>query len=461
VSRAEPHGAPNLRKLPVPDRPNILYIHSHDTGRYIQPYGYAVPTPNIQRLAEQGVLFRQAFCGGPTCSPSRAALLTGTYPHNNGMIGHSIWGAKLKDYGHHIGHTLREAGYRSTLIGVQHVAKDLSIEGSGAVRDAADIGYDEVVPLENYHAGNVCRLAAQFLEAGPAEPFFLSVGTQETHLPFRSPGPKEDPRYCRPADPIPDAPETRRDMAGFKASARHFDQGVGALMEALEAAGLARSTLVICTTDHGAPFPAMKCNLTDHGIGVFLIVRGPSGFDGGRVIEALVSQIDLFPTLCELLRIEPPTWLQGTSLMPLVRGEVEDVHEAIFAEMNYHGSYEPLRCVRTRRWKYIRRFEERERHGGINCDDSATMRFWLEHGWADRPVPREELYDLIFDPNEANNVAGDPSLNDVLAEMRGRLEAWMQETEDPLLQGPIPRPEGAGWPEWILRRKESRTQSDG
>lgn len=106
-------------------RPNILYIHSHDTGRFTSPYGYQVPTPNLQGLASEGIVFRQAFCAAPTCSPSRASLLTGACPHSNGMLGLAHRGFALNDYRQHIIHTLRrEAGYRSTLIGLQHIAND-------------------------------------------------------------------------------------------------------------------------------------------------------------------------------------------------------------------------------------------------------------------------------------------------------------------------------------------------
>ncbi|MGD2175797.1 MAG: sulfatase-like hydrolase/transferase, partial [Candidatus Brocadiaceae bacterium] len=104
------------------DRPNILYLHSHDTGRYVRPYGFGVPTPNIQRLAEQGVLFRRSFCTNPTCSASRASLLTGRWPHCNGMTGLAHRGWRLNDYGRHIIHTLHEHDYHSALCGVQHVA---------------------------------------------------------------------------------------------------------------------------------------------------------------------------------------------------------------------------------------------------------------------------------------------------------------------------------------------------
>ena len=109
----------------MPDLPNILYIHSHDTGRWVRPYGYSVRTPNIQRLAEEGLLFRKAFCAAPTCSGSRACLLTGQYAHSNGMVGLAHRGFSLKDYRQHIVHTLRDLGYWSALIGEQHISKEI------------------------------------------------------------------------------------------------------------------------------------------------------------------------------------------------------------------------------------------------------------------------------------------------------------------------------------------------
>lgn len=413
-------------------RPNIVYLHSHDTGRYIQPYGHAVPTPSLQRLAEQGVLFRQAFCAGPTCSPSRAALVTGQCPHSSGMIGLAHRGFLLKDYKQHIVHTLREAGYQSALIGTQHIA-----------RDAEVIGYDEIVPPGSGESPVRAATAAKWLSGQPKQPFFVSIGFGDTHRVFAEPGPAEDARYCLPPAPIADTPETRRDMAGFKASARILDEAFGEVLEALDASGLAQSTLVICTTDHGIAFPGMKCNLTDHGIGVMLIIRGPGGFSGGQVCDAMVSHIDVFPTICDLLEMAAPAWLQGRSIMPLIRGEAEEINDEVFAEVTYHAAYEPQRAVRTRRWKYIRRFGERDRPVLPNCDDSPSKDLWLEHGWRDRRVRSEQLYDLVFDPNETHNVATDPSSGEVLDEMRGRLENWMQATEDPILEGPVPAPPGA------------------
>ena len=120
-------------------RPNIVYINSHDTGRYVQPYGFAVQTPNIQRLAEEGVLFRQAFCANPTCSPSRASLLTGMWPHNNGMIGLAHRGARLNDYSRHLAQFMRRNGYRTVLSGGHHEVDNHEREVLGYERFLDDV----------------------------------------------------------------------------------------------------------------------------------------------------------------------------------------------------------------------------------------------------------------------------------------------------------------------------------
>lgn len=416
------------------DMPNILYLHSHDTGRYIQPYGHAIPAPNLQKLSEEGVIFRQAFCGNPTCSASRAVLLTGQCAHSSGMIGLAHRGFTLKDYDHHLCHTLRSNGYETTLAGVQHLIRAPEID---------KLGYDNVMDIRNKYSGQVASAAVDFLDSAPKTPFFLSVGFTQTHRKYPEPGPAEDPRYCRPPDPVPDTPEIRYDMACYKACARILDTNMGRVLDALEANGLSENTLVICTTDHGIAFPGMKCNLTDHGIGIMLIMRGPGGFTGGRAIEGMVSHLDIFPTICELLGIKPPDWLEGRSIMPLIRGEADQINDEIFSEVTYHAAYEPMRAVRTQRWKYIRRFGGRNRPVLPNCDDSPSKTIWLENGWADRVLAEEEIYDLIFDPNETQNLAADPAHAKVLEEMRQRLQRWMESTDDPLLKGTVPAPSGS------------------
>jgi N-sulfoglucosamine sulfohydrolase len=414
------------------DLPNILYLHSHDTGRFVQPYGHQVPTPNIQRLADQGVLFRKAFCAAPTCSASRACLLTGQYGHNNGMLGLAHRGWSLNDYRQHLVHPLHEAGYHSVLIGEQHIAKRPDV-----------IGFDQVIKIETTRVETVAPAAIEVLSQPPPQPFFLSVGFFETHRDFLNPPSLRDSLYSIPPPNLPDTPDTRRDMAAYKASARSLDQGVGSVLEALDAQGLADNTLIVFTTDHGLAFPGSKATLFDRGLGVMLILRGPGGFAGGKVLDGLVSHIDVYPTLCEIAGIERPSFLQGTSLLPLVRGETSAIHDEIFAEMTWHAAYEPQRAIRTERWKYIRRFGSRTTPVLANCDDSPSKDLLISLGWAEQAVAFEQLYDLAFDPNEASNLATDPRYEQTRRELSERLSSWMVETSDPLLHGDPTPPPGA------------------
>jgi arylsulfatase A-like enzyme len=419
-------------------RPNIVYIHSHDSGRYLSPYGHDVPTPHLQRLADEGTLFRRAFSVAPTCSPSRSGLLTGLYPHNNGMLGLAHRGFSLNDYRQHVVHTMKAAGYTTTLAGLQHVARKPEM-----------IGYDRILPLpltpgshNRMSATVVAPAAAEFLSSRPQTPFFLTVGFFETHREYPEPTRDDPANYQAPPRPIPDAPETRADFAAYRASARILDRGVAQVLDALEHNGYLENTLIISTTDHGIAFPRMKCNLTDDGWGVSLILRGPR-IARGRVENAMVSQLDIFPTLCDYLGVTPPTWLQGKSLTPLLSGNAGKVHDEIFAEVNYHAAYEPIRAVRTERWKYIRRYGDKTTPVLPNCDDSSSKTLWLNAGWGRHQLATESLYDLLFDPTEHNNLAHDPTYEEALKQMRGRLDRWMVATNDPLLRGPVQAPPGA------------------
>ncbi len=284
--------------------------------------------------------------------------------------------------------SLRPAGYTSVLAGEQHIAKD-----------PREIGYDVI--------GDVI----------PDEPFFLDIGFTETHRPFpETTGEAPVPPF------LPDVPEIRRDMAGFAASAERLDERVGATLERLPG-----NTVVILTTDHGIAFPGAKGTLTDQGIGVMLIVSGP-GFEPGTS-DRLTSQIDLYPTICELAGVPVPPWARGRSLF-------DEENDAVFAELTYHAAYEPQRAVRTKRYKYIRRYAT-DRPVLANIDDSPSKDYLLAHGLADQVLPREELYDLR--EGETHILEDDDTLN----EMRARLDRWMEETDDPLRHGDVDPPPGA------------------
>jgi arylsulfatase A-like enzyme len=249
--------------------------------------------------------------------------------------------------------------------------------------------------------------------------------------------------YSRPPENIPDHPDTRRDMAAYKASARSLDQGVGAVLQALDQYKLIDDTLVVFTTDHGLAFPGAKATLYDRGIGVTLIMRGPGGFDGGRVVDALVSHLDIYPTLCDLAGIDRPDFLQGESLLPLASRQADEIRDAVFVEATFHAAYEPQRAVRTQRHKYIRRFGDRALPVLANTDDGPSKDLLLARGWGERPIPFEQLYDISLDPNEAKNLIDDPAYDGVRRDLTARLERWMRDTDDPLLDGPVAPPPGA------------------
>ena len=411
--------------------PNILYLHSHDSGRYLRPYGHNVPTPNLMRIVSRGILFRKMHCAAPSCSASRSALLTGQSPHAAGMNGLAHLGWKLNDYRQHMLYTLRQQkGYYTVLAGLQHIAVD-----------PKTIGFDEILPGTHHLAADVATHTVEFLQRTPKQPFFLDCGFFETHRDY--PEPTDNADYILPPAPMPDNSSTRIDMAGFHQSARNMDTAIGRILDALEANGLRENTLIISTTDHGIAFPSMKANLYDGGIGVSFMMSGPGIFSKPGVCDAMLSHIDVFPTLCEHLNMEKPGWLTGKSFLPVLRGEQPEVNEAIFAEVTYHAAYEPKRCVRTTRYKYQRRYDGRHTYVLPNCDDGPAKSYWVREGWQNKPLLEpEELYDLVFDPNEHTNLAADPAHAATLHQMQTRLDDWMRATNDPLLKGPVPLPPG-------------------
>lgn len=422
---------------------NILYINTHDTGRYIQPYGHPVPTPNLMKLAGEGMLFRQAYCTAPTCSPSRAGLLTGCMPHNNGMWGLSHRGFALFDTQKHMASFLRGQGYETVLCGIQHESEN-----------AASLGYEKILDTQDYamsHCNrdwrdfdlNNARLTADFLAKRPAgKPFFLAHGIFNTHRRFPEVADSAATGYVMPPSPICDTPENRCDMAAYIESAKIMDDSVGIVLEALTKSEYRNDTLVIFTTDHGIAFPEMKGTLYDTGIGVSLIVRYP-GCQQGGVSDALVSHLDLLPTICEYAGISIPDDAQGVSLWPLLRDEAQQVRDCIYAETNFHVTYEPQRCIRTERFKYIRRYSGYRQGMPSNVDDSPDKLRRLREGyynWEKAPVL---LFDLHSDPLERINLADWQAYRQVCTELAEKLDQWLEQTDDPIRKRVMIPPDGA------------------
>jgi N-sulfoglucosamine sulfohydrolase len=424
---------------PSMHQPNVLYLHSHDTGRYIQPYGHRVDTPRLQALAESGVVFRHAFAAAPACAPSRAALLTGQAAHSAGMDGLTMSGFEI-DCRQHVAAVLNDAGYVTGLAGFQHVVRD---------EDRDRLPYTHRKPAQGFTTE---QWAGGFLRdrALDGQPFFLDVGFMETHRKgpdfWRDEDIPIDARYVSPPARFPDTPEVRLDWARYLASAQSLDRRIGSVLDALAEHGLDRNTLVIFTTDHGLAFPGIKPNATEEGLAVSLIMAGPPlGQMKGEVCDALIWQPDLYPTLCELAQTPTPPWVQARSLWPLLRGEADSLHEAVFGEVTYHGRYDPQRTVRTPRYRLVERFDDEPYPGQRihdHTDEGPTRELWKRSGWHAVEVPRVQLYDTVFDPMCMNNLAADPDRADVLNHLRRRLRDWMRETGDKLLDGPIPLPGG-------------------
>ena len=429
---------------------NIIYFHTHDMGRMCAPYGHKIDTPNMQRFAEESVVFRQAFCIAPTCSPSRAALTTGQYPHQNGMYGlagSSPW--RLNDYGKHISRFFKNQGYDTALAGLHHE--------DGFPPD--NLSYDRIMNMElmsglkdkTFNRFVTTDLALDYLKErqdNKGKPFFLAIGYDTNHRHrwdetcayLEKTCGKPDPRYITPPVHLPNTPEARAEVANYYQAIRYVDMQLGRVMQALTETGLDRDTLIFFTTDHGIGLPYMKKNLTDGGCGVALMLRLPDGTGRGGVVDALVTHMDIYPTLCELIGAKIPDWAEGRSLMPLINGEADRIHDEIFLEQSYHGSYAPLRAVRTERYKYVRRYGEESSRAYFNTDGGEIFKFLIKHGYDKLEIPEEQLFDLYFDTQESCNVIGNSNYTKIADELRLKLKNWQVRTSDPILTDSVPLP---------------------
>ncbi|NQU42047.1 sulfatase [bacterium] len=419
--------------MPSDSRPNILLYVSHDTGQHIRPYGLrTVRTPNADRMVSEGVLFQKSFCTAPHCSPSRASLFTGRYPHATGVLGLTggDFGWDLENADWHAASRFHGAGYETALFGIAH-----------EIKDAARLPWDHRSPERRgiEMAGEL----GMWLDGrrNPDQPFFAVCGTVETHREFGGSGGEPDdslgvtvPGYLH------DGPGTRSDLAALQGDVNLWDKGLGNLLDLLDARGLSSNTILLATSDHGIAFPRAKCTLYDPGIEVLLMMRCPGMLSASREVGGLVSNVDILPTLLDLAGIEAGADIHGRSFRSLLDGSGSH-RERIFAEKTYHSYYDPMRAVRDRRFKYIRNFEA---FVGVEvATDIMRSSSYPENIQARlNPLrhPSEELYDLEADPLEQVNLATDGEYEETRRELAASLWEWMEETDDPLRRGPVPSP---------------------
>jgi arylsulfatase A-like enzyme len=440
-------------------QPNIVVFVSHDTGRHIGPYGITtVKTPNADRLAREGFLFTNSFCTAPGCCPSRAGLFSGRSPHAVGMLGQAgAWaGFRFSAEATHAATHFKNLGYETMLLGLAH-----EVAGAGCPESYFDgIGFDIL-----WHDGG--RLFAKDLRTkmpaildarkAPGKPFYLQIGTQETHMGYLRDGvtPFEELGITIPDSPVLDknGSGTRRQFAELQGAVNRLDEGLGHVMDALEKRGLAGNTILVFTTDHGLPMPREKTTLYDRGIGVFILMRYPGVFAEGMRRDELISNIDVLPTLIEAAGGKPAPEIEGRSFYPLLAGGSYQPREMLFAEKTYHTSYDPMRCVRTKKYKYIFNFESVTPEN--YCLDIYNKPVLLEslgkmpHG----PNRFDELYDLEADPGETNNLAGIPERQETRKQLAAELVKWMERTRDPLLKGPAASPRFYDKLNWLKQQK--------
>jgi arylsulfatase A-like enzyme len=296
-------------------------------------------------------------------------------------------------------------------------------------------------PAGGDSAGPASGALCEWLRAGPPEPFYVSAGFTEVHIEFRT-GPTSPERLARtqPLPWLPDHPALRQDLADLSHSIAAADRAVARITETLDATGLSERTLLVFTSDHGLPLARAKATLYDPGIRTALLMHLPGVLAAGRVVSELASNVDFAPTVLELCGVPVPDSIQGRGLSGLLCGGDYRPRAEVFAELTYHETYNPMRAIRTHRHKLIRNFEPRPRTAmpvdyWSRCASAPVMRPWLE-----ATPPEWELYDLATDPWEQRNLADRPAYAATLASLAERLAAWMRETDDPLLKGPVPAP---------------------
>lgn len=427
-------------------RPNILLIVSEDNGPELGTYGdpYA-RTPNLDKLAADGVRFDRAFVPQAGCSPSRASFLTGLYVHQHGQLGLATWGFRMyREDTPNVVRSLNGAGYRTGIIGKIHVNPESSFP------------FDyQALPTANFQRKNLAEYAAKaesFFEASD-QPFFLSVNYPDAHQP-----------WLRQAEGLPKAPLDAADVkelaylglhgpklrqltADYYNSMERLDVLVGDLLAALDRSGKADNTLVIYLGDHGADFMRGKRTCYEGGLRIPLIVRWPGRAKPGQALTELVSTIDLMPTMLAAAEAQAPSGLPGASLIELLEGKTPDWRRYLFAEFHAHAAkmnFYPQRSVRNDRYKLIENLLPDEINPGYKdtfrlvkgdlpeAIEAASPEVRQAYRVMERP-PRFELYDLVNDPFEFENLSADPSYAGLLRELRRELGVWRKRTKDPLL----------------------------
>ena len=452
----------------TPHRPNILWLVAEDMSPYLASFGDpTVSTPNLDRLAAEGVRFTNVYSVSGVCSPSRAALATGMYPTSIGA--------------HHMRTTYQ-----------QPEAREMGIIDYEVVPPPHVRMVSEIMREHGYYASNNSKedyqfhpslmawdetsLFAHWRNRPEGKPFFSVFNFGVTHEgQIWSPATTWNLRYGRDVFPpdrnqelvwipfppgvekelyitadlqvpvppyLPDTPPVIRDMRRMYSNVVEMDRYVGVVLNQLEEDRLFDDTIIVWYTDHGGPLPRQKRLLYDSGLHVPMIVRYPGRERAGEVDDRLISFVDFAPTLLSQAGIQAPDYMQGRAFDGEFAADADRDH--IFAAADrFDGHYDTIRAARDSRFKYLRNFRPEQGYY-LPLDyreQMATMRELLrlrdageldevQSQWFRESKPDEELFDTWNDPHELENLAADPAHVARLAEFRSALEEWMDAVGD-------------------------------
>tara|TARA_B100001540_G_scaffold12208_1_gene10800 strand:- start:1546 stop:2820 length:1275 start_codon:yes stop_codon:yes gene_type:complete len=411
--------------------PNIIKIICHDIGKHLGCYGVkSVSTKAIDALAKNGILFENSYATSPGCSPSRAAIATGMYPHNNGVLGlaHAHFGWSLDKKVNHIAKHFFKNNYSSILFGLQHVTYN-----------EKTLGFKKIFPERPADA--VVKNIKENIDSNLfKKPFYAEINFFEPHRPFDFGGVKpfkskgiSVPKY------IPNNHDTRKEFASMQGAIKKMDDSVAKIIKILKRKNLYENTIILFTTDHGIPFPRAKGTLYDAGIETSLIISYPKLKIKNKKFKELISNIDILPTLLDFAKIKIPKIIQGKSFYPLIMNKKYNQNKHIFAEKTYHDLFDPIRCIRDKNYKLIINFDSDKiiRVPG-DVMMGPTYKTMLKQMINVRD--RYELYHIKTDKFERKNLAQNMKYKKIRQNLLKKIAKWMKSTKDPLLNNHIKSP---------------------
>lgn len=429
-------------------KPNIVAYLSDDHGKeYLGCYGNTyIKTPHLDRIAEHGMRFTQAFTPTPTCAPSRSTLYTGLYPARHGAMGNHTECHSTLDT---LPKLLREQGYRVAIAGKIHVkpASLFDFEYIGGFLPKRE-EHRRKYRAEGLDTVPVEKFLSTHQHENPNQPICLILGDSNPHVTWE-PNKIYDPNTLPLPPYIADTPIARKALANYYQDITTMDTRIGEIDRILETHGYLDNTLFIYTTDHGSEWPHCKWTLYDTGIHLPFIARWKGVVPTGSVSDAMISHIDFLPTLIDIAEGQPSEELDGKSYKEVLYGQQATFRDKIHGTHTRDGNMNvfPQRCVRNNRYKYIlnlmpentwtTHFTQVE---GIPESHAEVWNSWMEKAKHDPNTaelvhltqhhPVEELYDIIADPYEFDNIAYDPTSQPILEQMRADVQKWMQTQGD-------------------------------